>query len=365
MATQGMFMHKNKLYQQYDGVSMGSPLGPTIANFFLANMENKILQNNADFHPKLYLRYVDDIFCIFNNETSSDRFLDLLNKQHKNIKFTAEHGSETLPFLDVEVTITESGIETKIYRKQTHTNLLLNFNAICPMNRKYGLILCLLNRAKIICSTTALFQKEVTELRSMFQENGYPKSYFDKIFKRFLTEQSAKEKNIPDTSEKENYYITIPYLESESRRFINKLAKIIKNKINVNIVPVYKSFKIGRYFQLKFDTPLALCSNVVYKFTCSCDMNLTYYGMSTRHLITRVREHLDFNSIQRSAIKDHILSCDVCSDVQHGIKSFTVIKKCQSKFHTKIHEALLIKKDTPKLNRQLYGKGASFLLQVF
>ena len=112
----------------------------------------------------------------------------------------------------------------------------------------------------------SVVQKEVTELRSMFQENGYPKSYFDKIFKRFLTEQDAKEKTIPDISEKENYYITIPYLESESRRFINKLAKIIKNKINVNIniVPVYKSFKIGRYFQLKSNTPLALCSNVVY-----------------------------------------------------------------------------------------------------
>ena len=87
--------------------------------------------------------------------------------------------------------------------------------------------------------------------------------------------------------------------------------------------------------------------------------------MSTRHLITRVREHLDFNSIQRSAIKGHILSCDICSDVQRGLELFTVIKKCQSKFHTKIHEALLIKKDTPKLNRQLYAKGASFLLQVF
>ena len=140
MATQGMFMHKNKLYQQHDGVSMGSPLGPTIANLFLPNMENKILQNNVYFHPKLYLRYVDDIFCVFNNETSSDRFLYLLNKQHKKIKFTAEHGSETLPFLDVEVTITESGIETKIYKKQTHTNLLLNFNAICSMNLKSGLM---------------------------------------------------------------------------------------------------------------------------------------------------------------------------------------------------------------------------------
>ena len=94
-----------------------------------------------------------------------------------------------------------------------------------------------------------MFHREVEELRSMFQENGYPKSYFDKIFKRFLTQQDAKEKTIPDNSKKENCYITIPYLESESKRFINNLIKIIKNKIDVNIAPVYKSFKIGRYFQ--------------------------------------------------------------------------------------------------------------------
>ena len=94
-------------------------------------------------------------------------------------------------------------------------------------------------------------------------------------------------------------------------------------------------------------------------------MNLTYYSMSTQHLITKVREHLEFNSIQGSAIKNHILSCDICSDVQHGLKSFTVIKKCQSKFHTKIHEASLYKKDTPKFNNQLYAKEASPLLEVF
>ena len=165
MATQGMFMHKNKLHQQYHGVRMESLQGPTIANFFLPVMKNKILQNNADFLSKLYLRYADNIFCVFNNEISSDKFLDLLNKLHRNIKFTAEHGSETLPFLDFEITITESDIETKIYRKQAHTNLLLNFNAIRLINWKSGLIICLLNRAKIVCSTIALFQKEFTELR--------------------------------------------------------------------------------------------------------------------------------------------------------------------------------------------------------
>ena len=53
------------------------------------------------------------------------------------------------------------------------------------MNWKSGLIICLSNQAKTICSTTALFQKEVKELRSMFQKNGYPKSYFNKIFNTF------------------------------------------------------------------------------------------------------------------------------------------------------------------------------------
>ena len=126
-----------------------------------------------------------------------------------------------------------------------------------------------------------MFQKEVKELRSVFQENGYPSSLFDRIFKRFLTEKDSKEKNVTDTSETKNYYITISYMESESRCFTNNLAKIIKNKIDVNIVPVYKSFKIGRYFQIKSNTLLAPCSNVVYEIKCSCDVNLTLYNMST------------------------------------------------------------------------------------
>ena len=70
---------------------------------------------------------------------------------------------------------------------------------ICPFNWKSDLII--LNRAKIICSTTALFQMEVTELRSMFKENGYPSSFFT-ILQRFLTEKDTKEKTIPDTSNK-------------------------------------------------------------------------------------------------------------------------------------------------------------------
>ena len=56
------------------------------------------------------------------------------------------------------------------------------------------------------------------------------------------------------------------------------------------------AYKIGNYFELKSRAPLSLCSNVIYEFTCLCDTNLTYIGMSTQHLSTKAREHLDFNS---------------------------------------------------------------------
>ena len=145
----------------------------------------------------------------------------------------------------------------------------------------------------------------------------------------------------------------------------NRLSALIKNKYNLKISPIYKTFKVANYFQLKSKTPVALCSNVVYKFSCSCNTNKTYIGMSSRHLITRVREHLNFKSLQDSAIKDHILSCGKCSNNRFNENKFIIIRKCKSEFCSKIHEALLIKKLSPKLNRQMFANGASYLLNIF
>ena len=65
LATQGQFLYKDILYKQINGVTMVSPLGPIIVNFFLANLENRILKNKNQHFLKLYLRYVDDVFAVF------------------------------------------------------------------------------------------------------------------------------------------------------------------------------------------------------------------------------------------------------------------------------------------------------------
>ena len=90
LTTQGLFMYKNKLYKQIDGVTMGCPLGPTLANFFLGCIEQKLFENKSDFLPSVCQRYIDYIYSAFDTENASLEFLQMLNLRHAAIKFTIE-----------------------------------------------------------------------------------------------------------------------------------------------------------------------------------------------------------------------------------------------------------------------------------
>ena len=39
------FVFNGKYYDQIDGIAMGSPLGPTFANIFIADLERKLMDN--------------------------------------------------------------------------------------------------------------------------------------------------------------------------------------------------------------------------------------------------------------------------------------------------------------------------------
>ena len=56
LATQGLVMYRDKLYKQINGITIGYPLGPTLANFIMAHMQNQLLCNDLESFPKLYVR---------------------------------------------------------------------------------------------------------------------------------------------------------------------------------------------------------------------------------------------------------------------------------------------------------------------
>ena len=69
------FIFNGKVYQQVDGVAMGSPLGPILTNAFLAYFENNWLQNfSSAFEAHYYKQYVDDIFALFTSTEHSESF---------------------------------------------------------------------------------------------------------------------------------------------------------------------------------------------------------------------------------------------------------------------------------------------------
>ena len=105
-ATSGThFMFEGKFYDQIDGVAMGSPLGPVLANLFMGYHEQKWLESFEECELILYHRYVDD----------ADKFFVFLNQRHPKIKFTIEKQTKNkLSFLDLLITCNRDNFLTSV-----------------------------------------------------------------------------------------------------------------------------------------------------------------------------------------------------------------------------------------------------------
>ena len=366
-------MFNGKMYQQVDGVTMGSPLGPTLANFFLAHYESKMLSVQKELHPRLYIRYVDDIFAVFTNGTDFKTFFNELNTQHNNLKFTFEIGTDSLPFLDTEISIKDGDFESWIYRKKTNTNVLLNNSAICPFKWKVGLIKCLLYRAWNICSSRTRFDDEIKKLKDIFQQNGYSGNLFMNTVKSFVNQKANLEpqnESQNDTVDAEkSYLLMIPYVGKPSLIFKRKMTEIVKDAFDVKLRCAYTSYKIKNYFSLKCPSPSYLASNVVYKYTCRCDTDAVYIGETKIHIGTRAEAHMDIQAEKPTAVGKHIKECEdcfvACEQGRLSFVDFPVVKQCRSKFDAEIKEALMIQKENPIINKQLFKSGSSFTLKIF
>ena len=114
------FRFNDYFYEQKDGTAMGSPLSPVVANIFMEDFEGTALVT-CDLPPKLWLRYVDDTFVVWQHgENHLGEFLEHLNELHTRIDFTmGEEVRGKLPFLDVLVERKDNRLTTDIYRKPT------------------------------------------------------------------------------------------------------------------------------------------------------------------------------------------------------------------------------------------------------
>ena len=98
------FTLNGSIFDQIDGVAMGSQLAPVLANLFMGFHEQYWMEQATNVRPILYKKYVDDIFAVFESDADADAFYSYLNTSHENTKFTFEKEKDTkLPFLDIVI----------------------------------------------------------------------------------------------------------------------------------------------------------------------------------------------------------------------------------------------------------------------
>ena len=60
------FIFDGKCYEQCDGVAVGSPIRPILANVFMCHFENLLFENFPPYFKAIvYRRFVDDTFLLF------------------------------------------------------------------------------------------------------------------------------------------------------------------------------------------------------------------------------------------------------------------------------------------------------------
>ena len=353
------FIFNGGYFCQIDGVAMGSPLGPTLANLFLCHYENIWLDNcPINFRPVYYKRYVDDIFMLFDDAKHVNKFMRYLNSRHPNIEFSKDEELDgKISFLDISITKNQGKFETSIYRKETFSGVYSNFHSFIPLEYKHGLLRTLLHRAYVISSSYINFHVEITKLKDIWIKNSFPVYFIDKAIKKFLNILFIKRHREKIKSDKKEVIMILPYLGVISMQLKRKLGNLFHTcfpDVKIKVIFSAKN-RLSSGFQFKDILPNDMRSLILYKYKCSICEN-TYVGKTKRHYIVRMNEHLGisvfsgkslkYNPDYATAIGKHIKDNDhICNT-----DCFKIVGTATNDFHLRVKESLLIVKEKPTLN---------------
>ena len=281
--TNRLFQFNGQLYEHTDGVAMGSPLGPLMANVFMCHLEDKLARDGMV--PSIYKRYADDTLARMPNTDAAADFLTTLNGLHPSLKCTMEFPADNrIPFIGI---IIKNGteLETRVYRKPTNTGLLLHFQSHVDKRYKTGLLKTLLHRAHALSSTTEAFHEECTKLRSIFSRFDYPigliNSTIDTLIQNIATKPGKK-------TDGNTIRIVLPFKDQIAANAVRRQLRDLSRKICVTLHPIFVSRKLEQDLKSKEIKPSIVNRQcVVYKFACDlCDAD--YVGHTARHRHQRI-----------------------------------------------------------------------------
>ena len=264
------------------------------------------------------------------------------------IQFTKEasRSDGSMPFLDTTVTINDDGsLNTKVYRKPTHTDLYLQWDSHHAIAPKYSVINTLHHRARAVCSNKQIL-KEEDHLQKVLTESIYPMWALNRVKVKTKVTQAQdqskkKNTNAKDKSGNKKSYMVLPYVKG--------LSESMKNVGKKHGIQTY--FRRGNTNKSLLMTPkdkdhITKKSGIIYRFKCNrveCDDE--YIGESSKTFGERFKDHLK----PPSPIYDHYN----ITGHETNIENFSILGREDQNLTRAIKEAIYIRVNNPSLNRNI------------
>ena len=292
------FSFNNDIYIHTDGVALGAPLGPVLANVFMVELESLLVPKLND-HVKNWRRFVDDTI-VYVKRGSIEYVLSVLNSFHENKMFTYEQeNNNRFPVLDVLFIMDDEKINTTVFRKDPSNDLYLHWDSFSPISWKQGTLKSLISRAYMICSNQGLLEKELKHLKSTFhKKNLYPlwmiNQVMETVKETINTETiSTNQLGTLEANNDKLPSLILPYAGPKGKNIKsmnNNIQRILPNNVKTRIT--YTGRKLGTKFQIKDLTENQHEHDLIYYSKClepNCDND--YLGETRRRRIERAADH--------------------------------------------------------------------------
>lgn len=181
-----IFSFNNRSYRQIRGVAMGTRCTPPFANLFMAVFEEEaIATRKGSPPPSVWLRYLDDIFLVWEDTKESLQcFLNRLNSKLPTIKLSMDLSQQSVDFLDLTIfkgsRFQREGIlDIKPFSKPTASFQFLHYRSCHAPQIFTNVVKGEALRTLRNSSSLETFTSEIKKLIRRFHCRGYPLSFIN------------------------------------------------------------------------------------------------------------------------------------------------------------------------------------------
>jgi hypothetical protein len=231
------FQYRGIGYKQIKGTAMGSNVAPCFANLFLIFHELQWKNKLKDKWPKVYFRFLDDIFFIWeHNEADLQDFKRVLNNTTPSLKFTFEQDGKKSTFLDLTIKIgsrfrKQAKLDYQNYEKPTNMHLYLAPDSDHPKNQKFSWITG--ENIRLLRNNSS--KKDYTQSINLFRRHLQDRQYSKKIINQYIKYDWSDRDKLWFTPKKVHDFTVNPIVKIKNIPGRDVIAHITKKAIKRHI----------------------------------------------------------------------------------------------------------------------------------